>query len=335
MATIKLKHVETFKDRYGKRRFYFRQGKGKRIALDGLPGSTAFNDSYATAISKAKTQARSQDRTFNALATAYFASAGFVKNKDVTKTNDRNIINLFLANHGHRLVYQMTREHVDMILAAKVETPSAANSLLKRLRRLMKHAVRLKWIKRDDDPTIDFEMFKEGTHHTWTDDEVKLFRDWWKLGTRERTAFELHLMTGQRRADIAAMKWSQLEDKGVRVVQQKTGKLLLIPIHPDLKKALAAWPRKSEYIICTKGGKPYTVDSYGNLLADAIADASLPPRCVLHGIRKAAARRLAEAGCTPWQVMAVMGWKKLAEAELYTAAANQVLLAGQAMASLG
>src|SRR5258705_9644309 len=58
-------------------------------------------------------------------------------------------------------------------------------------------------------------------------------------------------------------------------------------------------------------------------LRDAITAAGLPLDCQPHGLRKAAGRRLAEAGCTAHEIMAVLGHKTLAEAERYTRGGGQ------------
>ena len=42
MARIKLKHVNSFSDRYGKVRHYFRKRGCKDVTLPGLPGSAEF-----------------------------------------------------------------------------------------------------------------------------------------------------------------------------------------------------------------------------------------------------------------------------------------------------
>jgi integrase len=55
---------------------------------------------------------------------------------------------------------------------------------------------------------------------------------------------------------------------------------------------------------------------------------------VLHGLRKAAARRLAEAGCTEKEIAAVTGHTTLKEVARYTRAADQKLLAAGAVAKL-
>lgn len=66
-------------------------------------------------------------------------------------------------------------------------------------------------------------------------------------------------------------------------------------------------------------------------MADAIKAAGLPDRCVPHGLRKAAARRLAEAGCSEKQIAAVTGHTTLKEVARYTRAANQERLAADAV----
>ena len=55
------------------------------------------------------------------------------------------------------------------------------------------------------------------------------------------------------------------------------------------------------------------------------------PHCCAHGLRKAAARRLAEAGCTEHEIAAITGHASLREIARYTKAADQVRLAVAAM----
>jgi integrase len=77
-----------------------------------------------------------------------------------------------------------------------------------------------------------------------------------------------------------------------------------------------------------------TVDGFSQWMRDAITAAGLPLECQPHGLRKAAGRRLAEAGCTAHEIMAVLGHKTLAEAERYTREADQARLAEGAVAKL-
>ncbi len=191
------------------------------------------------------------------------------------------------------------------------DTPGAANDLLKKIRILVHFAIDNGW--RTDDPTLRLKKFAAGEFHTWTDDEISVFEARWPMGSCERTAFALPLCTGQRRSDVVRMAWDDVDNGSIRVVQGKTGAKLSVPLHPDLSAALASWPQRGERILVTTFGKPFTSNGFGNFMADKIATAGLPDRCVTHGLRKAAARRLAEAGCTANEIAAITGHRTLVE----------------------
>ena len=69
-------------------------------------------------------------------------------------------------------------------------------------------------------------------------------------------------------------------------------------------------------------------------MAEKIDAAGLPARCVTHGLRKAAARRLAEAGCSANEIASITGHVTLEEVARYTRAADQKKLAREAMSKL-
>jgi integrase len=56
--------------------------------------------------------------------------------------------------------------------------------------------------------------------------------------------------------------------------------------------------------------------------------------CSAHGLRKAAARRLAEAGATTHEISAITGHASLKEVARYTEAADRRKLAASAMAKV-
>src|SRR5262249_23943493 len=153
--------------------------------------------------------------------------------------------------------------------------------------------------------------------------------------TKQRLAFELFLNTGQRRSDVGRMAWSHITaDNKITVVQQKTGRRLLIPLHRDLLTTLAVAKRDHISILSTMFGKPFTIDGLSQWMRDAIRDAGLPLDCQPHGLRKATGRRLAEAGATAKMIMSVLGHTTLAEAERYNEEADQVGLAEDAVIKL-
>jgi integrase len=106
---------------------------------------------------------------------------------------------------------------------------------------------------------------------------------------------------------------------------------LYLPVVPELERALKAYPAKGLTLIGNESGKPLSRAGLSHLMRAAIKDAGLPAKCVSHGLRKAAMRRLAESGKTEKQIAAVSGHKTLREIERYTAAADQRRLAQDAM----
>jgi hypothetical protein len=69
---------------------------------------------------------------------------------------------------------------------------------------------------------------------------------------------------------------------------------------------LASAQREHVTIINTEYGQPYTVGGFSQWMRDAITKAALPLDCQPHGLRKAAGRRLAEAGCSANEIMSVL-----------------------------
>ena len=93
-----------------------------------------------------------------------------------------------------------------------------------------------------------------------------------------------------------------------------------------------ATPSEHLTFIVTEHGKPYaTGKSFGNRMGRWAKQAGLK-NCPLHGLRKSCARRLAEAGCPPHEIMAITGHKSLSEVARYTQAADQRRMAERAIA---
>jgi integrase len=342
ITPVRLAYVDRIKDRYGRVHVYFRRGKTARVALpaESDPGFM-YAYSMALAASQKPAPRKEDDRSFNALLKLYFSSPDFRGTKPQSQVQTRRILERFAKDHGHRLVAQMRRENVVKIVGERVETPAAANNLLRKLRAVMGFAIVNGW--RTDDPTAKVKKFPEGTHHTWNEAEIARFEARWPHGTVQRIAFALALYTGQRRGDVAAMTWADYADGMITVAQEKTDAerndvRMVIPAHSGLVEALDAWRayaaangRLHLVIVSTTTGKGYAKESLGNYMSEAFTEAGLPDRCVLHGLRKAAARRLAEAGCSAHMIQSITGHASLKEVERYTKAVAQGRLAGAAI----
>ncbi|MDU6750864.1 MAG: tyrosine-type recombinase/integrase, partial [Bradyrhizobium sp.] len=301
--------------------------------LPGLPGCSEFMDAYATLLSErqqpAELRRTAPPKSFAALAILYYGSPQYRSLSTSSRTNYRRVIDGFLEEHGHRRVDQMTREHVDIVIGKMANRPGAGIVLLKRIRTLIRYAIALGWTDRD--PTSGVRGYKSKEIHTWDESEIAVFERHWPEGTRERLTFALLLYTGQRGSDVYRMTWADLSGGAIRVAQQKTAAKLTIPIHEALDRVLSTANRSHSTILATAYGERFSVKGFGQMISAAIREAGLPQRCKAHGLRKAAARRLAEAGCSASEIAAITGHKTLAEVERYTRAADQERLARQAI----
>ncbi len=272
--------------------------------------------------------------TMNALASRYWQSTAFKAKKPRTRYVERRQLERFLETHGGRDCRKAMTVHFDAIFASMADRPAAAMDLRKKLRTLFKLAIKLGW--RTDNPIDATDTFRLGTHHTWTEDEIAAFHARWERGTPQRTAFDLLLFSGQRSGDVRSMTWADVRDGRVRVdAQGKTGAFVLVPQHPELVDTLAAHPRSQVVIVVNAFGRPFTEKGFGNWMADAIEAAGLPDRCVTHGLRKAASRRLADAGCTDMEIMSITGHRTRKEVQRYTDRADRARLAEAGMAKAG
>ena len=93
----------------------------------------------------------------------------------------------------------------------------------------------------------------------------------------------------------------------IRVVQQKTGEVLEIFEHPELTAELECGDQNHTSLLTQSRGKAFEPIYYGAWFAEAIDEAGLPDDCVLHGLRKCAARHLAEAGYSEGEIMSITG----------------------------
>jgi integrase len=194
----------------------------------------------------------------------------------------------------------------------------------------MRHAVDLGL--RKDDPTRDVKAIRVKTRgfHSWTEAEIEQFETRHPIGSRARLAFALLLYTGQRRSDVVCMGRQHTRGGVLEVRQQKTGIELSIPVHSNLQAIIEATTAGQMTFLVTEFGKPFTAAGFGNWFREQCDMANLH-HCSAHGLRKAAARRLAESGCTPHEIAAITGHASLKEIVRYTEAANQKRLAWAAM----
>ena len=213
-----------------------------------------------------------------------------------TQRMRRGILERFRAAYGDRPFALLPPEWIEALLDAK--PPHAARSWLVTLRSLCQFALKRGWLRADPTRDIKLRAIKGDGFHTWTDDEIAQFEAHHPIGTKPRLALALLLYTAQRRSDVVRMGRQHIKDGVLTVKQQKTGVTLAIPVHPHLQTVLDATPSEHLTFLVTATGKPYGGNAFSEQFRNWCDAAGLPKRCKPHGLRKAACRRLAEAGCS-------------------------------------
>lgn len=327
------------RDRHGKVRYRFRRKGSRTVYLPGLPGSPEFAEAYKQALDGVTTRievgaSRTIPGSFNGLAVAIYASAEWSQLASTTQSTYRGIIERIRTDYGDLSVRGIQADHIRKMRDKRKATPSAANNLLKVMRWIMGFAVERNM--RPDNPVIGIKALRieSDGFHTWSEEEITAFETRWPVGTRQRLAMDLLLYTAQRSGDVRQMGRQHIRDGRVSVVQEKTGARLQIPVHSALAASLAVLPPGQLMLIETQHGRSYTAKGFYNWFKSACHDASVG-NCCPHGLRKSAATRLADAGCTESQIMAVTGHKTTKEIQRYTQARDQRGLADDAMARIG
>ena len=328
--------------RKAKARYFFRRRGFRQVPLPGLPSSLEFEQAYAAALANAQPTPKAELEigakriragSIDALALAYFASPKFLTLQPSTRSTYRGILEAFTKEFGSDPVARLERKHIEAMLPAKAEKRAAADHWLRLIKQLMRLAVRMGM--RKDDPSADIEPLRRKAvgFHTWTEDEIAQFEARHPIGTKPRLALGLMLYPAQRRSDVVKMGRQHVHNGILQIRQQKTGRMLGIPIHPSLQAIIDATPSEHLTFLVTSYGKPFTAAGFGGWFRERCDEAGLP-HCSAHGLRKAACRRLAEAGCSSKVIAAISGHKSLREVERYVEAADQERMARQGMAAI-
>lgn len=154
-----------------------------------------------------------------------------------------------------------------------------------------------------------------------------------------KTALLLAYYTGQRKTDILSLRWSDvcgISTPGpwfLSITQSKTRKYVNIKLHEVVVTNISPPKAPHNYLVNIMGN-PVSAETLKLLtrrFEHTFGYNRLPP---FHGLRKNAAMRMAEAGCTEREIMSVTGHVTTDMVSKYVRAVDQQRLAENAMAKL-
>ena len=113
-----------------------------------------------------------------------------------------------------------------------------------------------------------------------------------KIGYPFGQATQLLILTGARRQEIAALKWSEIEDGAIRLsgARTKNGQPHLIPLSSFARSILDSNPRTGDFVFSLTGKFP--IRNWSRAKADLDDYACITEPYVLHDFRRTAATNL-------------------------------------------
>ena len=334
--------VSEYRDRHGKPRYRFRRKGFATYAFKSEPGTEAFRQEYAACLDGMVAPAiepgadRAMPGSFDDLIARYYRSPDFLDPGERTRVVYRGVIERWRKKkpgngrrYGEAMVRDLEPRHVEKMMSDMLPHRTSANMLRKRLKALMQFAIRQGMVKTNPvDATRSFKV-DGGGFHTWSEEEIAAYEAQHSVGTMARLTFDLLLFTGQRGGDIRLLGPGHVRAKRITLTQEKTGVTVSLPILPPLAASILATPSQAMVFIVNTYGRPFTRKGFGNKFREWCDEAGLA-ECSAHGLRKAAARRFAEAGCTNQQIKSWTVHTTDSEVARYTKAADQQTLSDEA-----
>lgn len=193
--------------RHRKTIWYVRRDAGPRVRIRAAYNSEAFAAEYQAALASltlAPTR-KAAEGTLGWLIKRYRELSAWATLAPATRRQRENIFRHVEKAAGDIPFKAITRANIIDGREDRRATPNQANNFIKTMRGLFHWAVDVE--KAAVDPTRDVKLLNVKTDgfHVWTDDEVSTFELRWPIGTRERLAFDLLLLTGLRRGDVVRL----------------------------------------------------------------------------------------------------------------------------------
>jgi integrase len=336
----KLKYVTSFRDRHGRRRYYFRY-RHQKFKLPGKPGDPEFHETYARCLAGVNNKTLGRDENLAYLKGSIgwviekfiVSDVGLGKLKKGTQRNYRRWLDTIKAEVGRFQIKDLTPVAV-RAMRDSIKVKSAATTAdmcVMVVSVLWKFAIEFCHLPLGHNPATGVARVHTDrkSHKPWPDHVVdKALID---SDAILRLAVSLLLYTGQREGDVIRMKWADIRDDEIFVVQEKTNTKVWIPLHRDLKALLDVTPHVSDFILNSTLGRPFSSSQslYEKIktMLRRIGEGGYVP----HGLRATAAVRLIEAGCSEDQAAAITGHRDLNVLRGYVREANQAKLARQAI----
>ena len=215
-----------------------------------------------------------------------------------------------LPKWATRPLRSITPADVHDILDALIDAgyPYMANRMLAHIRKFFNWCKERHWIDHAPTEAIKPPAKEEARDRVLETDEIRRF---WQacggLGWPFGPAFKLLLTTGQRRDEVARMKWEHVDlAKQLWTLPKqvtKSDRLHQVPLSMMALELITALPRNGEFVFSTNGKTPISGFSKAKKRLDQLSGLN---GWRLHDLRRTAASGMAEIGIAPHVIEKVL-----------------------------
>jgi integrase len=192
---------------------------------------------------------REEKGTFGAIAEAFMTDyAHSHRSRDEMQRK----IHVDLAEWRDRQITDITRSDIKELIRLKARTaPIAANRLVALISAIFNWALKEDLIEASPAMRIDRPGQETERERSLSADEIKIVWEAFdKLGYPWGPLFKMLLVTGQRRGEVAGMKWGEIAAEGWRLPGEraKKGKGHLVPLSTLAREILEGLPQIGELV---------------------------------------------------------------------------------------
>lgn len=308
MASIRLKGIAKVTAKG--RTYYYAWRGGPR--LRGEPGSPEFIASYAAAV---KDKRAPDGNRFRSLVVLYKSSDDYANLADSTKEQWDPWLDRISSHFGElRIACFDQSEHIKPVIREWrrnwANKPRTADYGMQVLSRVLSNAIDHGKIAVNPCKGIKGLYNGDRSAIIWSDAEIARLKA--KCPAEVAHAVDLAAFTGLRRGDLLRVSWSHVDDASIVMTTSKSKhrREVFIPLYADLRRALAAIPKRATTILTNSHGRPWTKNGFETAFQRAKRAAGIGGELHFNDLRGTAATRFYVADIEIRVIAEVMGWEE-------------------------
>lgn len=322
------------------RLYFYHRATGKRI--DAEPNTPAFVEAVARLDAQAKRAEQKQRQgTLDALMKAYRASPEFAAKAEATRRDYHHVMDWLAGGASMPLSLLDTPTMIAIRDRAAAQHKRRFANYVIQVISLMWNWGKPRGLTPGPNPAAECPKIRRprsagDANRAWSAGELS--RVMAAMPPELKLPVALAAYAGIREGDMVRLPWSAYHDGVLEWRQRKTGDIVTVPAHRDLRAILDEAPRLSPIMVLGARGRPFTESGFRarffKVIRALVADGAVQPGLTYHGLRTTAGTNLADAGADTRDIQAVLGHKTAVMAEHYSRGADRKRRAKSAISKL-